>query len=86
MTERPVGPVVADFTAPPAPGPARIEGRYVTLERLDPARHAADLFAANRGQDWVWDYMPYGPFLVLAGLIVYVIGTQDLLALIGLNF
>ena len=32
------------------------------------------------------NYMPYGPFLVLAGLIVYVIGTQDLLALIGLNF
>ena len=62
MTERPVGPVVADFTAPPAPGPAQITGRYVTLERLDPARHAADLFTANQDQDWVWDYMPYGPF------------------------
>ncbi len=62
MTERPVGPVVADFTAPPAPGPAQIAGRFVTLERLDPAHHAAALFGANRDQDWVWDYMPYGPF------------------------
>ena len=62
MSERPIGPLVASFTAPAAPGPDRIEGRFVTLERLDPARHAEDLFAANRDQDWVWDYMPYGPF------------------------
>ncbi|RCW86705.1 GNAT family N-acetyltransferase [Paracoccus lutimaris] len=66
MSKRPVGPVVADFTAPSAPGPGRIEGRFVTLERLDPARHVEDLFAANRDQDWVWDYMPYGPFADLA--------------------
>lgn len=66
MTQRPTGPVVAGFSPPPAPGPARIEGRHVTLERLDPERHAEDLFAANQGQDWVWDYMGYGPFADLA--------------------
>ena len=62
MSERPIGPLVASFAAPAAPGPERIEGRFVTLERLDSTRHAEDLFAANRDQDWVWDYMPYGPF------------------------
>ncbi len=62
MTERPIGPVVTGFTAPPRPGPDQIAGRHVVLERLDPDRHAEDLFAANRGQDWLWDYMPYGPF------------------------
>ena len=31
-------------------------------------------------------YMPYGPFLVLAGLLAYIMGTESLLALIGLHF
>ena len=66
MSDRPTGAAVTGFVAPPAPGPARIEGRFVTLERLDPARHAEDLFAANQGQDWVWDYLGYGPFDELA--------------------
>ncbi len=66
LTQRPIGPLVQGFTPPPPPGPQRIEGRFVTLERLDPARHAGDLFAANQGQDWVWDYLPYGPFADLA--------------------
>lgn len=61
MTERPTGPIVQGFTTPPAPGQA-LPGRYVTLEPLDPALHADDLFLANQGQDWVWDYLPYGPF------------------------
>ena len=30
-------------------------------------------------------YMPYGPFLVLAGLLAYIMGTESLLALIGLR-
>ena len=59
---RPVGPPVAGFVPPPAPGPARIEGRFVTLERLDPARHAAALFAANGSDAAMWDYLGYGPF------------------------
>ncbi|WP_323716924.1 GNAT family N-acetyltransferase [Paracoccus aminovorans] len=66
MSERPTGPVVTGFVPPPAPDLPRIEGRFVDLERLDPARHAEDLFAANQGQDWVWDYLSYGPFAALA--------------------
>lgn len=37
------------------------EGRYVRLERLSPD-HAAALHAANRIDDTIWDYLPYGPF------------------------
>lgn len=60
------GPVVEGFAPPPAPGPGRIEGRFVTLERLDPARHAAALYAANGGDVAMWDHMGYGPFAELA--------------------
>ena len=67
MTPKPsdkdaAGPVVKGFSPPPAPGPDRIEGRFVTLERLDPARHAAALHAANGGDVAMWDHMGYGPF------------------------
>jgi RimJ/RimL family protein N-acetyltransferase len=44
--------------------PARttIEGDRVRLEPLDPARHAADLFAAAQGDEALWNHLPYGPF------------------------
>ena len=58
----PLGEPVPDFTPPPPPGGAPIAGRFVTLEPLDPDRHAAELFAANRGADAVWTYLGYGPF------------------------
>ena len=52
-----------DNWAPPAfPPRATIEGRLVRLEPLDADRHAAQLFAAFSGHDWLWDYLPYGPF------------------------
>lgn len=57
-----LGARVEGWAPPPRPDWERIEGRYVVLEPLDPARHAADLFAANRESDAIWDYMPYGPF------------------------
>jgi RimJ/RimL family protein N-acetyltransferase len=61
-----LGEIVAGWTPPPRPGPAAIDGRRVRLERLDPGRHAAGLFAAFAGADAVWDYLPYGPFRDLA--------------------
>jgi RimJ/RimL family protein N-acetyltransferase len=39
-----------------------LEGGTVLLEPLDPPRHGEDLFAAARGADATWLYLPYGPF------------------------
>ncbi len=42
-------------------------GRYCTLEKLDPERHAADLHAANieDKENRIWTYLAYGPFASL---------------------
>ncbi|MCV4341629.1 GNAT family N-acetyltransferase [Pseudomonas capsici] len=42
-----------------------LEGRFIRLEKLDPARHADDLWLVLNGPDSdpkLWDYLPYGPF------------------------
>jgi RimJ/RimL family protein N-acetyltransferase len=47
------------------PRRAVIEGRYCTVEPLDPAAHAGDLYeASHTGEDSaaIWDFLPYGPF------------------------
>ncbi|MFN0116388.1 MAG: GNAT family N-acetyltransferase [Paracoccaceae bacterium] len=56
------GAPVTGWVPPGWPGAPVIEGRLVRLERLDPARHAADLHEANRADDRIWDYLAYGPF------------------------
>ena len=61
-TDRPVGPPVENWQAPPAPEGAVMEGRYARLEPLSTDAHGALLHAAFEGHDWVWDYMPVGPF------------------------
>ena len=59
--ERPIGPVV---NAAPAqrPGAVALEGQFGRLEKLDPARHAADLWRAFGADERLWTYMFYGPF------------------------
>jgi len=55
----------ADWKGVPAPTAPLLEGRFIRLERLDPARHADELFAALEGpgaDPKLWDYLPYGPF------------------------
>jgi RimJ/RimL family protein N-acetyltransferase len=52
---------------PSALVPARtaLIGRWGTLEPLDAARHAADLFEASHGTEAalrIWDYLPWGPW------------------------
>lgn len=56
-----LGAPVPGWRPPPAPGPDVLEGRYARLERLAP-RHAGPLHEANRADDGLWDYLPYGPF------------------------
>ena len=61
---QPVGDPVPDWRPRPHPDVKVLTGSTCRLERLDEARHAADLFAADRA-DTVgtgWTYLPYGPF------------------------
>ncbi|GAB7530344.1 GNAT family protein [Pseudomonas sp. 3A(2025)] len=42
-----------------------LEGRFIRLEKLDPARHGDDLWDVLEGpasDRKLWDYLPYGPF------------------------
>ena len=61
---QPIGAPLPNWSLRPLPPRTPIEGRYSRVEPLEPARHAADLFAANsddaEGRNWT--YLPYGPF------------------------
>lgn len=61
---QPVGAPVPGWTPPPRPDGRVLAGRFCRLERLDPDRHGAQLFAADRLDDAgaSWTYLPYGPF------------------------
>ena len=59
---RPLGPIVANWSPPIRPQEDVRIGQYAQLEPLDPARHAALLYRAFSGHPQVWDYMPAGPF------------------------
>lgn len=56
-----LGVELPDWMPPPWPGPVGLEGRYARVEPLAPG-HAAALYAVNRLDDRIWDYLPYGPF------------------------
>jgi RimJ/RimL family protein N-acetyltransferase len=60
-TDQPVGAFV-DAHPAARPDAVALTGRYGTVERLDPTRHRASLWAAVRGHDKIWTYMAYGPF------------------------
>jgi RimJ/RimL family protein N-acetyltransferase len=61
---QPIGFPLPHWTASPRPPRGPMEGRFCIVEPVDPARHAADLHAANsldrEGRNWT--YLPYGPF------------------------
>ena len=44
------------------PHAVTLSGRYGSVERLDAARHRADLWDAVAGHASIWTYMRYGPF------------------------
>jgi RimJ/RimL family protein N-acetyltransferase len=57
---------LGSFTSPAGlPDASPLTGARVRLERLDPARHGNDLFAAASvaaGDPRLWHYLAYGPF------------------------
>ena len=60
---RPIGFALPDWKEPPVPpSDLVLEGRAVVLEPLRAEAHSALLFKEIEGEDWLWDYMPVGPF------------------------
>jgi RimJ/RimL family protein N-acetyltransferase len=61
---QPVGEALPDWTARPRPPHTPMEGRWARVEKLDPARHAADLWEAVSAdrENRNWTYLSVGPF------------------------
>ncbi len=61
---QPIGAPLPGWRPPSLPPRLPLDGRFCRLEPLDPERHAAELFAADRldadGRNWT--YLPLGPF------------------------
>ena len=59
-----IGAPVPNWTPRPRTPHTPLQGRFCQVVKLDPAAHAADLFAGNRldleGRNWT--YLAYGPF------------------------
>lgn len=66
----PIGAEVPGWTPRPRPPRAPLVGGYCRVEPIDPARHAAELWAANAldREGRMWTYLPAGPF---ASLVEY---------------
>jgi len=71
---QPIGIVVPNWKPASPPGHNPLAGKYCRVERLDPTRHAAELFEANAvdqtGANWT--YLPYGPFANLEDYKVWM--------------
>jgi RimJ/RimL family protein N-acetyltransferase len=61
---QPIGFALPDWSPRPHPPRTAMAGRFCRVEPLDPARHAADLFAANSEdvEGRLWTYLPRGPY------------------------
>ena len=60
--DRPVGPIVENWTPPPLPPATGMLGRYAKVTPFDLEAHSRQLYDQNSEDDAIWDYMPQGPF------------------------
>ena len=61
---QPIGFPLPEWRAPPRPPREPVAGRYCRVEPIDPDRHAAELYEANRRDPSgrAWTYLFAGPF------------------------
>jgi RimJ/RimL family protein N-acetyltransferase len=72
------GVPVKGWTERPWPDGHSMDGRFARLEKLDPARHGANLWAAVKDNDHIWDYLPYGPFATEADFTAWLASRAQL--------
>ena len=77
MKNRDIGEVVDNWSVPPNPEGAILEGQYVRLEPLSPQKHAAAIYRANMVDPRIWDYLPYGPFKDVNGYTDWVASVEN---------
>ena len=80
QTLRPVGPIVDPLPVGNVPDMRPLHGRWVRLEHVSEAKHAADLFHSFDGKDPngdVWTYLGYGPFASVEEFSIWVKGRED---------
>jgi len=70
--DHPLGVAVENWTPPAWPERRALHGRYAVLEPLNAGRHAEDLHRANRADDGIWDYLPYGPYASIEAYRLWV--------------
>ncbi len=59
------GEKVENLPSSLVPARSNLEGKHITLEPIDPARHADDLYEASHTTDAgraIWTYLPEGPW------------------------
>jgi RimJ/RimL family protein N-acetyltransferase len=61
---QPIGEALQGWTARPRPPQTPMEGRWARVEKLDPVRHAADLWEAVSAdrENRNWTYLSVGPY------------------------
>ena len=75
----PVGAPVSEIEVIPPPR-RPLRGSFVTLEPIDPDRHADGLFSVGHGSATagaVWTYLPYGPFADLEAMRTWLVTLPD---------
>jgi RimJ/RimL family protein N-acetyltransferase len=76
-----IGAPLPDWTSRSLPIRTVLQGRFCRLEPLEPARHAADIYAALQADtdQRNWTYLPTGPFATLADFRVWAdsVATVD---------
>jgi RimJ/RimL family protein N-acetyltransferase len=59
------------------PQAVKLSGRYGAVERLDAARHCANLWDAVAGHHHIWTYMRYGPFADAAVFSDWLVSREE---------
>ncbi|SDR24347.1 GNAT family protein [Pseudovibrio sp. Tun.PSC04-5.I4] len=71
-----VGDDLPNWTAAQFPPDTTLEGRYCRIERLNPSKHAVELFEAfsvdREGRNWT--YLAYGPFSEYSEFLLHING------------
>ena len=78
-SKTPIGKIVEDTRSAQIPEKKVYSGEYVSLQPVEPEKDVDELFQNSHGSDgkeWIWTYMPYGPFTNKNEMLDWLRGCQ----------